>query len=114
VFRIYRNLHHGLAFSIQHNGRVIDRVENLEAWGCTFKVSENGRQRVLREKCKNVHAFVIAEGYRATKKSVDGLSRVCYDPYKAGHFVVEGQPIHSASKVVFIGGRCYTEKLCTN
>lgn len=112
MFRIYRNLHHGLAFSIMENGRVIERLENLEAWGATFTVSEKGRQRVLREKQKNVHAFVVVERYRAIRRNVDGMARIGYNPYEAGHFVVDGNPIHEAKKVVFTGGRCYLEKPC--
>lgn len=107
MFRVYRNLHHGDAFSIMENGIVIERLENLEAWGITFKVSEAGRQRVIRKGQKNVHAFACVERYRKIKRSTEGRSAITYNPYQAGHFVVDGEPIHTASKVIFTGGRCY-------
>lgn len=61
-FRVYRNLHRR-TFSIQgfvsakRGWRVIGHGDNFLLRDVTFKVSEAGRQRVLREGRKNVHAF---------------------------------------------------------
>ena len=60
---IYRNLHKG-KWSIRSldrddtYGRVIGHASILLMLDCSFTVSEAGRQRVLREKQKNVHAGV--------------------------------------------------------
>jgi len=39
-------------------GRVVAHADAVDLWDCKFKVSEAGRQRVLRTKQKNVHAGV--------------------------------------------------------
>lgn len=64
--------------------------------GAKFIVSEAGRQRVLKEKRKNVHAFVIGElvdDDGAFGQDADGKDlpvRVTYNPYVAGTFMAEG------------------------
>jgi len=63
--------------------RVIDHVESIILKDVTFKVSEAGRKRVLRDKQKNVHAFAIGEIYHANR--VTG-QQVKYNPYLCGYF----------------------------
>ena len=63
----------------------------------TFEVSEAGRQRVLKEKVKNVHAFVVGfEIDREIDKS--NLIEATYNPYQYSSFVIKatGEPIESA------------------
>ena len=80
-----------------------------------FKVSEKGRQRVLKEKRKNVHAYVSGgvmdlgkvrslEESKARKPKT--LRQVTYNPYKHENFVdvKTGEAVHYA-KEVFIDGR---------
>ena len=60
---VYFNLHRKL-FSVKalegpDKGKVIGHTTYLWLKDVTFKVSEAGRQRVLREKRKNVHAGVV-------------------------------------------------------
>ena len=60
---VYFNLHRK-CFSVkalegEFKGRVIAHASYVSLNDCTFKVSESGRQRVLREKRKNVHAGVV-------------------------------------------------------
>ncbi len=70
--RVYRNLKHGRKtrplYSIMQGGRVIARRHRVLLSGkndyCIFVVNEAGRQRVLKQKRKNVHAFVA--GYLAS------------------------------------------------
>ena len=57
----------------------------------TFKVSEAGRQRVLKQKKKNVHAFV--EGTVCDWSSLKKIpsTEVTYNPYFAiGKFHIKG------------------------
>jgi hypothetical protein len=56
---VYYNLHNGL-FSVKdyHTGLVLAHGEHIHIYNPEFKVSESGRQRVLREGKKNVHAYV--------------------------------------------------------
>ena len=107
MFFIYRNLHHGQAFSIRERGRVIERPTDFVAYNVRFKVGEAGRQRVLRERQKNVHAFVVAERYSIAAVIIDDLMPVTYNPYEHDSFMCGDKPIHTASAVAFSGGRCY-------
>lgn len=112
--RVYRNLKHGRAsrplYSVLQNGRVVKRVHRILLTDCTFIVREAGRQRVLQEGRKNVHAFVI--GKVATKGAMgidkngkDLPVRVTYNPYNDETFVaIGGQtlawPVKSARAVL--------------
>jgi hypothetical protein len=63
--------------------------------GCKFKVSEAGRQRVLREKRKNVHAGVTGTWINADRveSCYEFLSmvgrQVSYNPYKYDSFIIK-------------------------
>ena len=85
--RVYYNLHKH-TFSIQHRTskgwRVRDYADTVRLTDVTFKVSEAGRQRVLREGRKNVHAFVIGT---LADTVPDTPHRVTYNPFKAPTFV---------------------------
>lgn len=106
MFQIYRNLHQGEKFSIRERGRVIDRLTDFTAEGITFTVSKSGRDRVLRERRKNVHAFVVCQSW--SKGIVNLLGPVLmYNPYLADTFMCDGVPISKTDRVAFTGGRCY-------
>jgi hypothetical protein len=60
---VYFNLHKK-CFSVKalegvNKGKVVQHTDNIVLLLPKFKVSEAGRQRVLREKRKNVHAGVV-------------------------------------------------------
>lgn len=111
-YYIYRNLRTG-GFSIRLRGTVIDRLHTLEAENVEFKVNERGRQKVIKERQKNVHAFVVADKYKDKKypaltiTEVDSLSRITYNPYTDAQFMCKGKKIDTAKKIVFQNGRCY-------
>lgn len=77
-------------------GLVVFRTDSLLLTDCTFRVSEAGRQRVLRQQRKNVHAGVVGH----FKHHVDPAEipkdplLVTYNPYRDGHFSVM-QPLGS-------------------
>jgi len=109
-FYIYRNLHTG-GFSVKQRGLVIDRDNWFVAYDALFKVNEIGRQRVIREKKKNVHAYTVCDRYEYSGiRKVDGLQSITYNPYKSPFFTCNGIPISSASKVLFKSGKCYLVK----
>jgi hypothetical protein len=94
-FRVYRNLHKNL-FSIQgylenkKGYRVIDRVSQALLEDVTFKVYKNGRKKVLKEKRKNVHAYVTPLSYTVPviKNYKDSeLREIYYNPYLCETFV---------------------------
>lgn len=60
--RIYWNLRRGeWSIADAKSRRLIGHASQVALSHVTFKVYEAGRQRVLRERKKNVHAFVIGE-----------------------------------------------------
>ena len=56
--RVYRNLHKK-CYSIQQDGLVKAHATELYLFDSVFQVNKKGRERVLVEKKKNVHAFVV-------------------------------------------------------
>lgn len=86
LVKVYKNLHNGL-WSIKDakTGLVLGHTSELTLHICTFKVSESGRQRVLKEKQKNVHAYVIGYYHSDTAIFTDGVV-ITYNPYKDSHF----------------------------
>jgi hypothetical protein len=105
---VYFNLHRKL-FSIKAlegpmKGRVIAHRHDVLINDATFKVSEAGRQRVIRERRKNVHAGVsgtwFEDYFTFSSVSING-SAIMYNPYKYSTFVhLYGEhPITSARLV---------------
>lgn len=95
--RVYRNLHTG-NFSVQccKTGLVIARVASIELSNVHFVVRQAGRLKVLAEKRKNVHAFVVG----TVSNSTAAASRqVSYNPYKMDCFCLaeNAEPISTAS-----------------
>lgn len=99
---IYRNLHKKCwSVRCKKTRKVIAHLDAFVLYNCVFKVSESGRQRVLKEKKKNVHAGI--EGY-IWQTDVDeqiAMVPVRYNPYEAANFVSNGNPIERASFVTF-------------
>lgn len=87
---VYFNLHKK-TFSVKalqgdNKGRVIMHSDTIHLENVQFKVSEAGRQRVLREKRKNVHAYVVGELVSTEAKAVCG-ELITYNPYLYTTFV---------------------------
>jgi hypothetical protein len=120
---VYRNLKHGKEarplYSIMRNGRVIARRHRVLLTDATFVVREGGRQRVIREGRKNVHAFV--KGRLVGRKGAWGIDantrrdlpvRLTYRPLQASYFqTIDGHPV-KAARGVLLNERgitaCYT------
>lgn len=107
---VYRNLHRQ-CFSIKalegpNKGRVIARRDFVELTGVRFKVSEAGRQRVLRTGQKNVHAGVVGEWTDSQEMDTADTQPVRYNPRECSTFLTQdGQPIFEASKALLILGK---------
>lgn len=84
---VYKNLHNG-KFSIKQDGLVVAHVDSIVLSRAIFKVNESGRQRVIKEQKKNVHAFIVGypEKCNTSQNDVDNLRRVTYNPYESGSF----------------------------
>ncbi len=91
--KVYYNLHRK-CFSVlsHHTGRVIGHVESIRLADVQFHVRQSGRERVLREKKKNVHAYVrgLIQGWDEAEDLFDLGEKISYNPYVAGHFWREG------------------------
>ncbi|QGJ90984.1 hypothetical protein SEA_BIANCATRI92_86 [Mycobacterium phage BiancaTri92] len=89
---VYWNLHRGMwsvkALEGPDKGRVITRTQHVILRNVTGKVSEAGRQRVLREGRKNVHAGLVGELVQAEAVNLPKDARpVTYNPRKYETFV---------------------------
>ena len=129
IIQVYRNLHNRL-LSIQDakTGLVIGHATTVDLKDVTFIVREAGRQQVIKQQLKNVHAFVRGtltdvinfkpfkdrgvdvevSTHRITtcilrhmRYDVEPVTEVRYNPYKAPHFVESGgEAVHSMSSCV--------------
>lgn len=104
---IYRNLHKN-CFSVKFRGVVIDHIKNFVADNCIFKVNAAGRQRVILEQSKNVHAYVVCDSYDDWIWPPTPIE-VTYNPYMFQSFVYADSllPIYFASTVVGNNNKLY-------
>jgi hypothetical protein len=80
--KVYRNLHKG-CWSIKQNGLVKAHSDEINLFDCEFLVNEKDRQKVIKQKRKNVHAFV--KGY-IWNTPMDLIKQVSYNPYVRDSF----------------------------
>jgi len=86
--KIHYNLHKH-CFSVKYSTEPMRYASSLMLTDVSFTVNENGRQQVIHEKCKNVHAHVIGILLGADFENMvetEGFDRVTYNPYKRGTF----------------------------
>ena len=95
---VYFNLTKKL-YSIKHKGKVIGHAKSVSMRDVQFRVLAGGRNRVLRDKQKNVHAYArgfvvqaIGDNFSLLGKSIDidhaktNGKRVTYCPYRSDKF----------------------------
>lgn len=89
---VYWNLHKRL-FSLKYNGRVVTHTNHLCLLHPHFIVNQSGRARVLRERRKNVHAYIRGTLARFTYNDNFILSCISsspigvkYNPYERDCF----------------------------
>ncbi len=90
--RVFKNLKHG-CYSIMQRGVVKASARQVRLRDVEFRVREAGRQRMLREQRKNVHAFAVGHlvdfvhpGDTRSLEPMTGRGAV-YDPYLFASFV---------------------------
>jgi len=103
---VYFNLHKK-CFSVKAlegncKGLVVAHTDTVSLKDVNFKVSEAGRQRVLKEKRKNVHAGVVGylEGF--TDNSTTEYKLAYYNPYKTSTFVSGDDVLLEAKAVTLV------------
>lgn len=90
----------------EFKGLVVAHSKRVSLTDARFKVSEAGRQRVIREQRKNVHAGVV--GRVCEESLIDGVE-ITYNPYLYSSFVhkASGEPIREAEKVLLVDKRIF-------
>lgn len=86
---VYRNLRKN-CWSVRQDGIVRYHTDYVFMRDAQFKVSQKGRDRVLREKRKNVHAVIKGFLHKPTAmpEAIDGeFKHITYNPYKYHSFV---------------------------
>lgn len=101
VVRVYRNLNKtkdgSKWYSVTQHHKdvwlVVAHVKELMLVNARFYVSQKGRERVLREKKKNIHAYVIGTislSGAMGRGPEDGLHiKAEYNPYKSPYFTTK-------------------------
>ena len=114
--QVYYNLHKK-CLSIRYKGKVIEHAREVTLTDAKFHVQPAGRARVLREKKKNVHAYIsgkLKESFWHTQAPAyvwTAKQRVTYNPYKNKTFVdksnneivTSAEVVHIADKVITAG-----------
>lgn len=123
MYKVYKNLHNG-KWSLMdvESGLVCGHADSVTLIDASTKISQAGRNRVLLERKKNVHAFIVGsvialggftpfKGRSVNVKDcnidfvwVDRLESITYNPYKYSDFVVKSteQVVPATMKVVFM------------
>lgn len=102
---VYRNLQTGSlsvrATTGEHKGLVVDHLPTVHLTDCDFYVDESGRQKVLENERKNVHATVLGT-LKQNEPSLADPVEITYNPYKFDSFVTQKahQPVSEAESVV--------------
>ena len=112
---VYKNLHKN-CWSVRDikTRKVIAHVKRILLEDATLVVQHSGRNRVLKEGVKNVHAFVKGNVALVNKSLPDSWgysTEITYDPYMYSSFVERGtgMPVHKAQHIYFGGfGKAYT------
>lgn len=111
---VYRNLHKD-CFSVRKNGRVVLHVfndEELDMREVKFAVQPAGRAKVVKEKRKNVHAFI--RGIYTGNTLNCWQATVTYNPYKHDFFFTSfggnDFPIYESRRVTLKQGKVYANQ----
>ena len=109
---VYYNLHKH-TFSVRSNNRVVLHADYVKLVDVEFKVRQGGREKVVQEKQKNVHSFVIGTLVDYCKYPCEDMPSepnnniVTYNPYKYNSFVMKDteEPIYQAGVVKMINSK---------
>ncbi len=108
--QIYKNLtRKGVCYSVRQNGKVVGHTYELYLKDCKFVVNEAGRQWVIRNKKKIVHAYV--EGYVCASFNSHNLTKINYNPYYTKYFCTATEDIFTSNKVLINKNGVYGSSL---
>jgi len=107
--KVYRNLTYKCwTICDAKDGKLYCHADSVDLRCCKFRVQPAGRARVLKERQKNVHAYVVGTFYDVNfdepRYFPHGykFSQAFYNPYKVETFVDyhKGTPLHESMRVV--------------
>ena len=109
---VYYNLHKH-TFSIQKNGLVVLHVDYVKLKNVEFRVRVGGKEKVMKEKSKNVHAFVIGTLEDFCEYPCENIPQepdgevVTYNPYLFDSFVFKKtkEPVFFAKTVEMVNSK---------
>ena len=109
---VYYNLHKH-TFSVSYDSKVILHADYVKLGDVEFRVRPGGKDRVRKEKSKNVHAFVIGTLLEYCEYPCEDIPNpqsdmiVTYDPYKFDTFVYKNteEPVYRAKEVDMINSK---------
>ena len=87
--KVHVNLNNGLMSLTQKVGKsylVVGHTDNLVLEYPRFYVSDAGRNRVIKEQSKNVHAWAIGRLLSPNLTNLPPLQEIFYCPYTQSHF----------------------------
>jgi len=109
----YFNLHKKVwsvkALEGEHRGHVIGHAKKVTLNNVTQRVSEAGRQRVIREKQKNVHAGMVGQLAGVSKDGMEKLGPYCQIDFDCDQKVLDSTPMtlyynpYKTERFVFLG-----------
>ena len=109
--RVFKNLKHG-CYSIMQRGVICASAREVRLTDVEFRVGERGRQRMIRERRRNVHAFAVGRlvdfvhpDDERNIARLDGRGAF-YDPYRFDSFVdaETNEPVRAVSAAHFDEG----------
>lgn len=109
--RVYYNLRLkclSVQAMVGRSWKVVRHTQHISLENVTFKVSEKGRQRVIKNKRKNVHAYICGTFIcdDTIKRTVQNewMDLISYNPYKLEKFH-DGEKYVDKADRVFVKGR---------
>ena len=125
--KVYFNLHNkkysAVATRGPDKGRVLGHFDRVTLRFVEFTVNETGRQRVLREKRKNVHAYAVGNVLAvdqewsmacflrgAYERGVMRVGRLFYNPYKSDRFCANNVPVEHSYMVALDPKGSYVDR----
>ncbi len=88
---VYFNLHKK-CWSVRQSGKIIEHTNQVMLEDCRYLVGRAGREKVLKEKKKNVHAGVSGYLVDHVPNVPERSDEVTYNPYKYETFVSKSDP----------------------
>lgn len=100
-YQVYWNRHKSI-WSVRINGHVIFHANELMLTNCKFRVGKKGREKCIRDRVRNVHAYATGDLTMDVRKfPIDKTVDIWYNPYLSDTFMVGTNPIYECQYAIF-------------